>query len=123
MKAIRTDTTGSLETLRLVDLPEPEAGTGEALIRVEAAAVNFMDLMRVKGLPFDVPTPLPFVPGAEIAGTVVALGPGVEGLEIGTRVFGASGRLLNGGWAELTTAPATGLAPIPAGMAAEQAAG
>jgi NADPH:quinone reductase-like Zn-dependent oxidoreductase len=123
MKAVQTETTGSPETLRLVDLPDPQAGPGEALIRVEAAAVNFMDLMRVKGLPFDVPTPLPFVPGAEVAGTVVALGEGVEGLEVGARVFGASGQILNGGWAELTTARAAGLAPIPAGMAAEQAAG
>ncbi|AGZ40651.1 quinone oxidoreductase family protein [Actinoplanes friuliensis] len=123
MKAVQTETTGSIEALRLTDLPEPQAGPGEVLIRVEAAAVNFMDLMRVKGLPFDVPTPLPFVPGAEVSGTVVALGEGVESLEVGARVFGASGQLLNGGWAELTTARAAGLAPIPAGMAAEQAAG
>jgi NADPH:quinone reductase len=122
MKAVQTETTGSLENLRLVDLPEPQAGPGEALIRVEASAVNFMDLMRVKGLPFDVPTPLPFVPGAEVAGTVVALGEGVEGLEVGARVFGASGQIFNGGWAELTTARAAGLTPIPAGMTVEQSA-
>ncbi|MFG1928066.1 zinc-binding alcohol dehydrogenase family protein [Cryptosporangium sp. NPDC048952] len=123
MKAIQTETTGSIDTLRLVDLPEPQVGSGEALIRVEAAAVNFMDLMRVRGLPFDVPTPLPFVPGAEVAGTVVALGRDVEGLKVGVRVFGASGQILDGGWAELTTVRAAGLTPIPAGMAAAQAAG
>jgi NADPH:quinone reductase len=123
MKAIQTETTGSPQSLRLVDLPEPTSGPGEVLIRVEAAAVNYMDVIRVTGQPFDVPTPLPFIPGAEVAGTVVALGAGVDGLEIGARVFGTSGPILNGGWAELTTASAAGLMPIPAGLTAEQAAG
>jgi NADPH:quinone reductase len=124
MRAIRTEITGAPDdVLRLVELEEPQAGPGEALIRVEAAGVNFMDLMRVKGLPFDIPTPLPYVPGAEVAGTVVALGEGVEGLAVGARVFGSSGTLADGGWADLTTARAAGLMPIPAGMGAEQAAG
>src|SRR4051812_38092521 len=122
MRAVQAETTGGPQVLRLVDQPEPAAGPGEVLIRVQAAAVNYMDVIRVAGRPFDIPTPLPFVPGAEVAGTVVALGAGVEGLEIGARVFGASGQILNGGWAELTTASAAGLMPVPDGMAVEQAA-
>lgn len=74
MKAIQLGTTGSADLLQLVELPDPVPAEGQALIRVQAASVNIMDLLRVKGLPFDIPTPLPFTPGAEVAGTVVALG-------------------------------------------------
>jgi NADPH2:quinone reductase len=122
MKAMRTNSTGGPEAVRPVELPDPEPGPGEVLIRVEAAGVNFMDLVRTKGMPFDIPTPLPYVPGAEVAGTVVALGEGVESPQVGARVFGSSGRLADGGWAELATARADGLFPIPPGIDTAQAA-
>ncbi|WP_305784396.1 quinone oxidoreductase family protein [Symbioplanes lichenis] len=123
MRAIQMSETGPLEVLQLVELPDPQPGPGEVLIRVEAAGVNFMDIMRRKGLPFDVPTPLPFVPGGEVAGTVVALGEGVTDLAVGARVFGQSGRLADGGYAELAVAGAGGLFPAPAGLESERAAG
>jgi NADPH2:quinone reductase len=115
--------TGRLGVLQLVELPEPRPGPGEVLIRVEAAGVNFMDIMRRKGLPFDVPTPLPFVPGGEVAGTVVELGDDVASVAVGDRVFGRAGRLADGGYAELAVARAGGLLPVPAGMDSERAAG
>ncbi|PRY28057.1 quinone oxidoreductase family protein [Pseudosporangium ferrugineum] len=123
MKAIQMSATGGPDVLEQVDLPTPRPGEGAVLIRVEAAGVNFMDLMRRKGMPFDIPTPLPFVPGAEVAGTVIELGDGVENVAVGDRVFGVSGDLANGGWAELTTAGAAGLFPIPPGLSAQRAAG
>ncbi|SNY24593.1 quinone oxidoreductase family protein [Paractinoplanes atraurantiacus] len=123
MKAIQMSATGGPDVLEQVDLPVPRPAEGEVLIRVEAAGVNFMDLMRRKGMPFDIPTPLPFVPGAEVAGTVTVLGDGVRNLAVGDRVFGLSGVLANGGWAEYTTANAAGLFPIPPGMSAQRAAG
>lgn len=123
MKAIHMSATGGPEVLQLVDLPDPEPGPGEVLIRVEAAGVNFMDLMRRKGMPFDIPTPLPFVLGAEVAGAVVAIGSEVQAFAVGDRVFGQAGTLAGGGWAELVTANAANLFPIPPGMTAERAAG
>ncbi|GLY30741.1 hypothetical protein Kisp02_41060 [Kineosporia sp. NBRC 101731] len=123
MKAIQMSTPGSPDLLRLVDLPDPVPEPGQALVRVQAAAVNFMDLLRVKGLPFDIPTPLPFTPGAEVAGTVVALGPGVENVKVGDRVFGLTGQLADGGWAELALAGAQGLMPVPEGVSLDQATG
>lgn len=123
MKAIQLSTTGSADLLRLVELPDPVPSDGQALVQVQAASVNFMDLLRVKGLPFDIPTPLPFTPGAEIAGTVVALGAGVENVKVGDRVFGLSGVVANGGWAELALAGAQGLMPVPEGVSLEQATG
>ncbi|MBM2623887.1 zinc-binding dehydrogenase [Actinoplanes sp. LDG1-06] len=123
VKAIQMSETGQADVLRLVELPDPQPGPGEVLVRVEAAGVNFMDIYRRKGLPFDIPTPLPFVPGGELAGTIVALGDGVENLNVGDRVFGQAGPLANGGYAELVAANAAGLFPIPPGMDAESAAG
>ncbi|MCS7482532.1 zinc-binding alcohol dehydrogenase family protein [Umezawaea endophytica] len=123
MKAIQISETGSLDVLHLVELPDPQPGPGEVVIRVEAAGVNFMDIMRRKGVPFDLPTPLPFVPGGEAAGTVVALGDGVENAAVGDRVFGAVGPLMNGGYAELAVANAAGLFQVPPGMDVGRAAG
>ncbi|MBL7259321.1 quinone oxidoreductase family protein [Paractinoplanes lichenicola] len=123
MKAMQMSETGPADVLELVELPDPQAGPGEALVRVEAAGVNFMDVLRRKGVPFDMPTPLPFVPGAEVAGTVVALGAGVESLAVGDRVFGQAGPLGNGGYAELVATRAEGLFPVPAGLDPVRAAG
>lgn len=123
MKAIQMNAQGGPEVLRLVELPDPLPGPGQVLIKVEAAAVNFSDLMRRRGDVYPVPTPLPFVPGAEVAGTVAALGPGVEGLAVGTQVFGTVGADGSGGYAELALAYAANLIPIPSGLDLDAAAG
>ncbi len=82
MKAIQIEQIGSADVLILRDVPEPVPGAGEVLIRVEAAGVNFSDIMWRRG-EYDLETPLPFIPGAEVAGTVVAVGPNVTGFSIG----------------------------------------
>jgi NADPH:quinone reductase-like Zn-dependent oxidoreductase len=96
MNAIQMTETGGPEVLQLVDIPDPTPGPGEILIKVESAAVNFADVTRRRGDPFDLPTPLPFTPGIEVAGTVVALGEGVEGPPVGSGVFGMAGVYANG---------------------------
>lgn len=123
MKAIQMIEQGGPDVLRLVELPDPRPGPGEVLLKVEAAAVNFSDLMRRRGDVYPVPTPLPFVPGAEVAGTVAALGDGVDGLPLGTAVFGTVGADASGGYAEYAVASAANLIPIPDGLGADDAAG
>lgn len=122
MKAIQMTEQGPAEVLRLVDLPDPIPGPGQVLIRVAAAAVNFSDVMRRRGDVYPVPTNPPFVPGAEVAGTVAAVGEGVD-LAIGTPVFGMVGADASGGYAELALAYANGLIPVPAGLDLDVAAG
>jgi NADPH2:quinone reductase len=123
VKAIQMVEQGAPDVLRLVDLPDPVPGPGQVLIRVEAAAVNFSDVMRRRGDVYPVPTPSPFVPGAEVAGTVAALGEGVDNFEIGTRVFGTVGADASGGYAELALAYAGSLIPVPVGLEPDTAAG
>ena len=69
----------------LEDVPIPTPGSGEILIRVEAAGVNYADTMRRNGDPYAEPSPTPYVPGIEVAGTVEAHGPGVEVLRLSAR--------------------------------------
>lgn len=123
MKAIQMTEQGGPEVLTLVDVPDPVAGPGEVLIRVAAASVNFSDVMRRRGDDYPVPTPLPFIPGAEVSGTVAALGEGVEGPAIGTAVFAMVGADASGGYAELAVAHAPNVIPIPAGLDHDTAAG
>src|SRR6201999_4519657 len=113
VKAIQMTEQGPAEVLRLVDLLDPVPGPGQVVIRVAAAAVNFSDVMRRRGDVYPVPTTPPFVPGAEVAGTVAAVGEGVD-LEVGARVFGMVGTDASGGYAELALAYANGLIPVPA---------
>ena len=109
--------------LRLVEIPTPEPGPGQVLIKVTAAAVNFADVMRRRGDAYPIPTPTPFVLGAEVAGTVAALGEGVEHLPVGTAVFGTVGAEASGGYAEFAVASAYNVIPIPDGLDADVAAG
>jgi NADPH:quinone reductase len=122
VKAIQMTEQGGPEVLRLVDLPDPVPGPGQVLIRVEAAVVNFSDVMRRRGDVYPVPTRPPFVPGAEVAGTVAAVGEGVDNFEIGTHVFGTVGADASGGYAELALAYAASLIPVPAGLPLDAAA-
>ncbi|MEY9967046.1 NADPH2:quinone reductase [Streptacidiphilus sp. MAP12-16] len=123
MKAIQMTEQGGPEVLRLVELPDPQPGPAEVLIRVESAAVNFSDVMRRRGDVYPAATPSPFVPGAEVAGTVVALGPGVDGPAVGTKVFGTVGADGSGGYAELALAYTPSVIPIPEGLGSDAAAG
>src|ERR1700754_1828867 len=96
MKAIQMTEQGGPEVLQLVELPDPPPGRGGGVIKVVAAAVISSALMRRRGDVYPVPTPVPFVPGAEAAGTVAAVGEGVD-LPVGTPVFGTVGPDASGG--------------------------
>jgi NADPH2:quinone reductase len=83
MRAIQMTRTGGPEVLEPAELVDPRPGTGEILVEVAAAGVNFIDVYRRTGL---YPVPLPSVPGTELAGEVLAVGAGVEGFSRGDRV-------------------------------------
>ena len=76
MKAIRIHEDGGSEVLRYEDVPDPQPGPGEVLVRLRAASLNHLDVWVRKGLPS---VPKPRILGADGAGVVEALGPGVEG--------------------------------------------
>ena len=76
---------GGPETMKIETMPDPEPGEGEVLIKVAAVGLNFFDTLVLRNQ-YQVSPPLPFSPGAEVAGTVEGLGAGVTGLEPGQRV-------------------------------------
>jgi NADPH2:quinone reductase len=116
MKAIQIHETGGPEVLQLAELPIPQPGPGQVLLRVEATGVNFIELYFRKGV---YKAALPLTPGSEAAGTVEELGPGVTGFAAGDLV--ASTAVL-GSYAEYTLAPAAQLVKVPAGLTPEKAA-
>lgn len=123
MRAIQISEQGSPGVLTVVTLPDPTPGPGQILIRVESASVNFSDVMRRRGSTYPFPTPLPFVPGGEVAGTVAALGDGVDGPPVETPVFALVGADGSGGYAELSIADARQVIPTPPGVTPDEAAG
>jgi NADPH2:quinone reductase len=96
------------EVLELVDVPDPVPEPGEVLIRVAAVAANFPDVLLSRG-EYQVRPPLPFTPGIELSGTVVAVGDGVEDLAPGQRVVGSGIGVLS----ELAVLPAGDVHPAP----------
>jgi NADPH2:quinone reductase len=119
MKAVLCKSFGGPETLVVDDVPAPAPGPGEALVRVRLAALNFFDTLIIENK-YQLKPPLPFSPGAELCGTVEALGPGTQGLSVGERVIGSIG---HGACREYVAARADRLTPVPAGVSDEQAAG
>ncbi|HTY42248.1 MAG TPA: quinone oxidoreductase [Thermoanaerobaculia bacterium] len=116
MKAIRVHAPGGPEVLRFEDVPDPRPQAGEALVRVEAAGVNFIDVYHRSGL---YKMAMPLTLGHEAAGTVVAVGTDVRDLAPGDRVAWAS---VPGSYAELAAVPAARLVKLPAGLSAKQGA-
>jgi NADPH:quinone reductase len=116
MKAIVVHEFGEPEVLRYEDAPDPKIGAGEVLVRVRAVGVNFADHLMRRGTYRGQEPPL--IPGLELAGEVVMVGPGVSGLSVGQRVFGWA----RDTYAELAAVPATKLLPIPEHLSFEQAA-
>ena len=113
MRAWRVHELGApADVLRLDEVPDPVAGDGEVLVRVDACALNFPDVLLCAGL-YQQRPPLPFTPGLEVCGTVVGTG---------ARVIGGP-PLPHGGLAELAVLPADGCFEVPAGMPADEAAG
>ncbi|MGO4334801.1 zinc-binding alcohol dehydrogenase family protein [Labrys sp. KB_33_2] len=122
MKAIRLSRFGAPDVLKPIDLPVPVPAEGEALIRMQAAGVNYFEVL-IRQDRYAVTTELPMVPGVEVAGIVEALGPGVTMPAIGTRVavpLFAMGRA--GGYADYVIAEAASLVPLPDGLSFEVAA-
>jgi NADPH2:quinone reductase len=112
MKAVVCKEFGPIENLVVEELPDPTPGAGEVVIEVHAAGVNFPDGLMVRG-EYQMKPPRPFTPGNEVAGVVVALGAGVERLQVGQRVVSLCGL---GGFAEKLAVPAERAVPIPDSM-------
>ncbi len=118
MRAIVVDRWMQPGDLSVGEVPEPEAAPGNLQVEVRAAGCNFFDILMIQGS-YQVKPPFPFIPGAEVAGIVRAVGEGVEGFAEGDRVFGTAGL---GGFAETVVLPARGVWRMPEGMSFEEAA-
>ena len=116
MQAVRLHTLGGPEALVVERVPVPDPGPGEALVRVEAAGINFVDVYKRAGL---YQVPLPATLGEEGAGTVVAVGAGVTDVRAGDRVAWAS---VIGAYAEYAIVPAARLVALPRSVTAPQGA-
>jgi NADPH:quinone reductase len=110
MKVFQFSEHGDAGVLQLVDLPTPQPGAGQLLIKVAAAGVNYVDIWQRKGAS-PRPIPLPYVSGFEVAGTIESLGDGVTNLQVGQRVMVL---LASGGYAEYALAPAAQVVILPA---------
>jgi NADPH:quinone reductase-like Zn-dependent oxidoreductase len=119
MKAIVVHQYGGPEELKFEEYPDPVPGLGEVLVRVAATSVNPIDYKRRAGLTKDFyPLKFPGLIGVDIAGTIVKLGPGVEGFSVGDQVFA----MADNTYAELCVVKAAGLAKVPKGLDLIQAA-
>jgi NADPH:quinone reductase-like Zn-dependent oxidoreductase len=119
MKAVVVHQYGGPEELRFEEYPDPVAGPGEVLVRVAATSVNPIDYKRRAGLTKDFyPMKFPGLIGVDIAGTVVKIGPGVEGFSVGDQVFA----MADNTYAELCVVKAAILAKVPKGLDLIQAA-
>jgi len=120
MQAIRVYKIGGPEELMLESVPMPRPGSGEVLVKVQAAGILQTDWKVRKGSLVR-PMTFPYVPGSALAGVVAEVGPGVTEFRMGEGVFG---RALNGGgsYAEYAVAPITTLARKPEGVTFEEAA-
>jgi len=144
MRAALFSEYGGPEVVELRDVPVPEPGAGEVRLKVEASSMNHLDLWVRRGLPIE--TPMPHIGGADIAGSVEAVGPGAEDVPLGVRAVvdpslsyawydgdgrGPSfsdeklriiGEHTQGGFAEYAVVPASNLLELPADFPATEAA-
>ncbi len=119
MKAVVVHKYGGPEVLKFEDYPDPVPGAGEVLVRVAAASVNPLDYKRRAGLTDDYyPIHFPGLIGVDMSGTVVKIGPEVEGFSVGDRVFS----MADNTYAELCVVSAAILAKVPKGLDLIQAA-
>ncbi len=145
MKAVVLNEYGGPEVLRYTEMPEPEIGANEVLVRVRACALNHLDLWLRRGLPTQ-PLNFPHILGSDIAGEVAKIGASVANIRAGDKVLLAPGVScgqcaqciagrdnfckdytlfgsgVQGGYAEFVKAPAANVIPIPGALAFEQAA-
>lgn len=137
MKKIVVSAPSSIDSLRLMEAPQPEAGPGEVLVRVRASSLNFHDYLVVSGV---MPAEAGRVPLSDGSGEVVAVGAGVTGLQVGDHVVGTyftdwldgppvaervrrmRGEQVNGFASEFVVGPASDFVKVPAGLTHEEAA-
>ena len=113
MKAIVIHKYRGPEELKFEDYADPFPGPGEVLVRIAATSINPFDMMRRSGAAKDfAPIKFPGIVGVDLSGTVVNVGPGVQGFSAGDHVFGMADQT----YAELCVAKASSLAKIPAGL-------
>jgi NADPH2:quinone reductase len=117
MRAVHISTLDGPSAVELVDVPQPEPGPDQVLIRIRAAGVSFPEVLQTRGL-YQIQPPLPFVPGSEVAGEVVSAPEG-SGLAPGDRV---AALVLLGGFAEHAVAQADMVFPLPDRLSFEQGA-
>jgi len=116
VKAVRVHATGDASVLRYEEVPPPEPSPGQAVVRIEAAGVNYLDVYHRTGA---YPGPLPFTIGQEGAGVVVSAGDGVTSVKPGDRVAWTN---ISGSYAEMVAVPADRLVPVPEVISTKQAA-
>jgi NADPH2:quinone reductase len=115
--AIRVHQTGGPEVLRYESAERPSPGPGQALVQIEAAGLNFIEIYQRSGR---YKVALPFIPGSEAAGSVIEIGSGVSEVKVGDRVASQN---FAGSYAEYALAPAERLVRLPAGVTARVGAG
>jgi NADPH2:quinone reductase len=118
MRAIVVRQHGQPDVLEIAEVPDPQPGPGQLLVDVAAAGVNFMDIYQRQGNP-PYASGLPYVPGAEGAGTVAAVGPDVRGFAHGDQVAWTG---VPGSYAEQVVMPAGSVVPVPDGVSLQVAA-
>ncbi|MGO1691923.1 MAG: NADPH:quinone oxidoreductase family protein, partial [Marinobacter sp.] len=118
MKAILCKEYGPAETLVIEDVPSPEANGRGVKVRVKAAGLNFPDTLIIENK-YQIKPTLPFSPGGEMAGEIIAVGDKITRFKVGDRVAGLTGY---GAFAEEVIVPEHNLLPIPEGMSDEKAA-
>ena len=120
MKALVLDRAGGPETMRMAELPKPEPGEGEVLVKVAAVGLNPVDYkLGERGHPA---WSYPFILGLDVAGTIDALGPGVSGWKVGDRVYYHGDLTKPGGFAEWAVAMTPTLASLPENLSFTEAA-
>jgi NADPH:quinone reductase len=118
-KALLCEALGPASGMRIADVAEPVAGPGEAIVEVAFVALNFFDTLIIQGK-YQTKPALPFSPGGEFSGRIVALGPDTPGFAVGQNVFGS---IPYGAARSRIAAPVSRLAPVPKGLSLEKAAG
>lgn len=112
MRAVLCRAFGPPSSLVLEDVPSPEPGAGQAVVRVKACGINFPDTLMIEGR-YQFKPPMPFSPGGEVAGVVARVGEGVTSVRPGDRVIAVTGY---GGFAEEVVTDADRLVPLPENM-------
>ena len=118
MKALICKTLGLPAALVCEEVPDPQPGPGQVLVEMKAAGVNFPDALVIQGK-YQFKPPLPFSPGSELAGVVLALGEGVKGVKLGQRVIASC---QYGAFAEKVIVDGRQLIPMPPGLGFDVAA-